>query len=71
MTAHLEQIQRVNPQINAAVEVLARNRRWNKLWRLIKLWRLGKDLGPLHGVPFSIKDSIDVQGSTDHGRHLG
>ncbi|MBV8833842.1 MAG: amidase, partial [Acidobacteriaceae bacterium] len=61
MKAHVEQIQRINPALNAAVavmfeEALEQSRAADK-----KL-ASGESLGPLHGIPFSVKDSIDVQG---------
>jgi amidase len=45
---HLDRIAEGNPSINAAVEVLP--------------WREPAE-GPLHGVPFSIKDSIELAGT--------
>ena len=59
--AHLQRIEQINPSLNAAVElfadtaVLAASRADERL-------ASGADCGPLHGVPFSVKDSIDVQG---------
>ena len=29
----------------------------------------GNDLGPLHGIPFAVKDIFNVAGAADHGRH--
>jgi Asp-tRNA(Asn)/Glu-tRNA(Gln) amidotransferase A subunit family amidase len=58
---HLERIERLNPLVNAFVDcqpeaVLAQAReREQAVMR-------GDDLGPLHGVPISIKSSIDVAG---------
>ena len=59
--AHLEQIQQINPQLNCVVELLsdsalaAARQADASLASGIPCW-------PLHGVPFSIKDSIDVRG---------
>src|SRR6202795_4089517 len=58
---HLERISRLNPSLNAFVDwqpelVLAQARKAEKAVRR------GEDLGPLHGVPLSIKSSIDVAG---------
>ncbi len=53
---HLERIAVVNPAINAAVEVLP--------------FSEPKD-GPLRGVPFSIKDSIEVEGTVCSAGTLG
>src|SRR5271170_4683211 len=58
---HLERIERLNPILNAVVDfqpeaVLAQARDAEKA--VLR----GDDLGPLHGVPLSIKSSIDVAG---------
>jgi Asp-tRNA(Asn)/Glu-tRNA(Gln) amidotransferase A subunit family amidase len=61
--AHLDRIERLNPRLNAFVDckpeaVLAQARDAEKA---ILRGNRGKDeLGPLHGVPVSIKSSIDV-----------
>ena len=61
--AHLDRIERLNPRLNAFVDckpeaVLAQAREAEKA-----VLRKNKDeLGPLHGVPVSIKSSIDVAG---------
>ena len=58
---HLDRIERLNPTLNAFVDwkpdlVLAQAREAEKAVRR------GEDIGPLHGVPLSIKASIDVAG---------
>ena len=61
--ARLDRIDRLNPRLNAFVDykpeaVLAQARAAEKA-----LLRTNPDeLGPLHGVPLSIKSSIDVAG---------
>jgi Asp-tRNA(Asn)/Glu-tRNA(Gln) amidotransferase A subunit family amidase len=59
--AHLAKIERLNPKLNAFVQVNAeyvqREARKAEL-DVVK----GHALGPLHGVPISIKSSIDVAG---------
>jgi Asp-tRNA(Asn)/Glu-tRNA(Gln) amidotransferase A subunit family amidase len=61
--AHLDRIERLNPRLNAFVDyqpeaVLAQGREAEKA-----ILRRDKDeLGPLHGVPVSIKSAIDVAG---------
>ncbi len=64
--AHLERIAEVNPHLNAIVVVLAEEARAaadaadsNR-----------ESLGPLHGVPFTVKENIDVAGTaTTQGLH--
>jgi len=68
--AHLDRIAEINPQLNAAVEVLeqpaleaaqaADERRAD-----------GGLLSPLDGVPFSVKDSIEVAGTSCSAGTLG
>ena len=53
---HLERIAEVNPKINAVVELLPRS---------------APRPGPLSGVPFSIKDSIEVEGTICSAGTLG
>lgn len=58
---HLDRIERLNPTLNAFVDwqpenVLARAR--NAEQAVLR----GDNLGPLHGIPVSIKSSIDVAG---------
>src|SRR4051812_24652435 len=59
--AHLDRIQSVNPKINAIVTLLAEEalQRADAADRAVAS---GAELGPLHGVPFSVKDSIDTAG---------
>jgi Asp-tRNA(Asn)/Glu-tRNA(Gln) amidotransferase A subunit family amidase len=59
--AHLDRIERLNPKLNAFVDyqpeaVLAQARSAEQA--VLR----GDELGPLHGVPLSIKSSIDVAG---------
>jgi amidase len=60
--AHLDRIAKVNPTINAAVEVLAD--------RALAEAERAPD-GPLRGVPFSIKDSIELAGTVSTAGTLG
>jgi amidase len=59
--AHLARIQKLNPTINAFVH-LDRERTVAQARIAEKAVMQGQALGPLHGVPVSIKSSIDVAG---------
>jgi len=58
--AHLERIDATNPKINAIVAVADDALKAAKVAEDAVL--AGEDLGPLHGVPFTAKDSIDTAG---------
>jgi len=59
--AHLERMAQVNPQVNAVVRVLADEARAgaDAADHAVKA---GDQLGVFHGVPFTIKENIDVVG---------
>jgi Asp-tRNA(Asn)/Glu-tRNA(Gln) amidotransferase A subunit family amidase len=59
--AHLAQIKKLNPKLNAFVEIDAEQARRTALDAEIAVMH-GKKLGPLHGVPVSIKSSLEVAG---------
>jgi len=59
--AHLAQIERLNPKLNAYVHVDAERVR-REARQAEATISDGKALGPLHGVPISIKSSLDVAG---------
>lgn len=65
--AHLDRIAAVNPSVNAITAVLADSAREQAI--LLEATReSGATLGPLAGVPFTVKENIDVGGSaTTHG----
>ncbi len=65
--AHLQRIDAVNPSLNAVTEVLADSAREAAVGA--DRARAGGDtLGPLHGVPFTVKQNIDLAGcSTNWG----
>jgi aspartyl-tRNA(Asn)/glutamyl-tRNA(Gln) amidotransferase subunit A len=68
--AVLAAIERTQPKINAFVTVMADSARAAARDAEAAVMR-GAPLGPLHGVPVSIKDLIDVQGvRTTHGSHI-
>src|SRR5215471_18450819 len=60
--AHLDRIAEVNPALNAVVEVLADAAR-KEANAADQRRRQGSSPGPFDGVPFSIKDSIEVHGT--------
>src|SRR3954470_24684348 len=57
--AHLERIQAVNPHLNAITVVLAEEARA----AADAADSNPESLGPLHGVPFTVKENIDVAGT--------
>lgn len=59
--AHLRKIERLNPKLNAFVEVDAERVR-REAREADDAVTSGSALGPLHGVPISIKSSIEVAG---------
>ena len=59
--AHLDKIQRLNPELNAYVNVDPERVRIEARVAEASLAN-GAILGPLHGVPISIKSSLDVSG---------
>lgn len=59
--AHLARIAAVNPAINAVVRVLADEARAAARQADSQV-KAGAPLGPLHGVPFTVKENIDVAG---------
>lgn len=68
--AHLDRITEVNPRVNAIVTSMA-----DSALAAAKLAEAavmtGATLGPLHGVPFTVKDSIDTAGvQTQRGSRL-
>jgi aspartyl-tRNA(Asn)/glutamyl-tRNA(Gln) amidotransferase subunit A len=58
--AHLDRIEAVDPQINAIVTLA--DGALEAARRAEAAVLAGERLGPLHGVPFTAKDSIDTQG---------
>jgi Asp-tRNA(Asn)/Glu-tRNA(Gln) amidotransferase A subunit family amidase len=59
--AHLDRIEKLNPKINAFVQVDG-ERALDEAREAEARVMQGDSLGPLHGVPISIKSSIDVAG---------
>jgi Asp-tRNA(Asn)/Glu-tRNA(Gln) amidotransferase A subunit family amidase len=61
LEAHLARIEKLNPRLNAFVQVDAEGARRQAALAQAAVMR-GENLGPLHGIPVSIKSSIDVAG---------
>ena len=55
--AHLKQIRAVNPQVNAFITVLEEE----ALAGARQAEEVPDDAGPLHGIPFTVKDSFDMR----------
>ena len=65
--AHLDRIGAVNPKVNAVTVVLG-EQALRQARRADEEVAAGAALGPLHGVPVTVKESIDLAGSpTTHG----
>jgi Asp-tRNA(Asn)/Glu-tRNA(Gln) amidotransferase A subunit family amidase len=68
--AHLKKIERLNPKLNAFTQVDVNRVRCEALAAEASV-ASGKNLGPLHGVPISIKSCFDVAGmKTESGTRL-
>jgi len=63
-------IDAVNPKINAVV-FTCRERALAEAAEADAMLAAGKSLGPLHGVPFTVKDSFDTAGVVSTGGTLG
>ncbi|EYF08256.1 amidase [Chondromyces apiculatus] len=60
--AHLDRIAAVNPAVNAVTSLLAESAR-DAAREVDRRRAAGETLGPLAGVPFTVKENIDVEGS--------
>ncbi len=68
--AHLDRVEAVNPQINGIVTLMG-EQALKDAAAADKAVAAGRKLGPLHGVPFSIKDAIDTAGvPTQYGSKI-
>src|ERR1700734_1513491 len=61
MDAHLKQIERVNPRVNAIVTLVAEQARENAR-KADEAQARGATLGPLHGLPVAHKDLVETAG---------
>ncbi|HIF12369.1 MAG TPA: amidase [Dehalococcoidia bacterium] len=69
-TAHIDRIKMVNPILNAVVQLSEDRALAEAAERDAELAR-GDIRGPLHGVPFTLKDSHDTEGIISTGGTLG
>ena len=68
--AHLHRIEEVNPKLNAVVQLTSDRARAEARAADAALAR-GETTGPLHGVPMTIKDSLDTEGVVTTGGTKG
>lgn len=64
LEAHLKQIERVNPKVNAIVTLIAESAR-NRAARAdeaLTRSRRAQEIGPLHGLPIAHKDLVNTKG---------
>jgi amidase len=70
VNAHLARIDQVNPFLNAAIEIL-RESAMREAHTVDRRRAAGEPLRPLEGVPFSVKDSIEVEGTVCSAGTIG
>ena len=68
--AHLDRIAEVNPGLNAVVR-LSDERALSEARAADEALARGDSIGPLHGVPMTIKDSLDTEGVISTGGTTG
>jgi amidase len=62
MEAHLRQISRVNPKVNAIVTLVPEDQLLAEAKAADEAVARGEIRGPLHGVPVAVKDLVDTKG---------
>ena len=68
--AHLDRIEEVNDRLNAVVRLCA-ERALDEAREADAALARGQSKGPLHGVPMTLKDSLDTEGVVTTGGTLG
>lgn len=68
--ACIARIKQINPAINAVVQ-LVESRARAEAEKMDRLADKGEFVGPLHGVPITIKDSLDTEGIISTGGTMG
>src|ERR687895_2328370 len=70
MAAHLAQIERINPKVNAIVTLL-REQAMELAARADEALASGEEIGPLHGLPVAHKDLVPTRGiRTTYGSRI-
>jgi amidase len=68
--AHVERIDAINPAVNAIVSYRP-EQAIDRAQELDEMLSRGLSMGPLHGLPFAVKDLMDVAGlPTTHGSRI-
>src|SRR5712671_1940560 len=71
MQAHLRQIERVNPKVNAIVTLVDEDQLMAQARAADEIIAKGKPHGPLHGLPVAVKDLTETMGiRTTYGSPL-
>src|SRR3981189_2413841 len=71
MEAHLRQIERVNPKVNAIVTLVHEDQLMDQARAADEIIAKGEPLGPLHGLPVAVKDLTETMGiRTTYGSPL-
>lgn len=71
VSAHLDCIAQVNPALNAAIDILSESALAAARASDQRASHRGVEKRPLEGVPFSVKDSIEVEGTVCSAGTLG
>ena len=66
LTAHLKRIEKINPEINAVVQ-LDTDRAMERARKADEALSRGDSWGLLHGLPMTIKDAFEVAGIASTG----
>ena len=66
----IDRVQRLNPALNAVV-VLREEQARQQARAADQAAREGRDLGPLHGVPMTIKETFEIEGWPTTAGHKG
>jgi amidase len=68
--AYLKRIDEVNPKLNAVVQI-SQEKAYDQALKADETLAHGDILGPLHGVPMTLKDSFDSEGIVSTGGTMG